>query len=199
MQEMPDLRGEGKSVKYPKMIIDHCYSLREIAEEIARGTTYGVGEIEGLVETIARVMAEKMAWGNSVRLDGIGIFSPKLALKPEVAREGEDGRRRNAASLMVGGINFRADKRLVYRCDKACTPSRTQTKRYAKRRDDRAGRVGRLLEHLRSEGFITIRAYAALTQLERTSAGAELRELAKEGVVSAQGRGSHLLYILPKQ
>lgn len=199
MQEMPDLRGEGKSVKYPKMVIDHCYSLRELSEEIARGTTYGVGEIEGLVETIARVMAEKMAWGNSVRLDGIGIFSPKLALKPEVLREGEDGRRRNAASLRVAGINFRADKRLVYRCDKECTPSRAQARRYTKRSEDRSGRVERLLKHLNSDGFITIREYAALTQLERTSAGAELRELASEGVVLVQGRGSHLLYTLPKR
>lgn len=67
------------------------------------------GDIVGIVRSAAQAMAENMADGNSVKIDGIGVFTPSLGLRKGVKRESgvEDEPRRNAASICVDSIRFR--------------------------------------------------------------------------------------------
>ena len=41
---------------------------------------FNVGDVEGVITQIGIEMAHQMAEGKSVKLDGIGTFSPSLAL-----------------------------------------------------------------------------------------------------------------------
>ena len=64
-----------------------------------------------------------MAEGQSVTLDGIGTFTPRLGVVKDKEIDSLDGDepKRNARSIEVNGINYRANKELIretnLRCD----------------------------------------------------------------------------------
>lgn len=120
MQEMSDLNHEGETLLYPRMVITDCCPTAELAERIAANSTFSPGEAAGLIRQLADEMAAVMASGRSVRLDGIGTFTPTLALEHDKKREAPDGSgsRRNATSIRVGGVGFRVNRRLVSETDR---------------------------------------------------------------------------------
>ena len=101
MQEVNDLNHSGKTLLYPRMIIRRCCDTDELSEWMAEGSTFDAGEIRGMLHRLFTTMARRMADGCSVRIEGVGVFSPQLALKEGRERERTDGegRRRNAASI----------------------------------------------------------------------------------------------------
>ena len=117
MQEAVDLNNEGKTLRYPRMVMEQCCETDELARWVASGTTYGEGEVRGILSEVARWMALTMAQGRSVRLEGLGLFTPALGLRRGKEREEADGStgRRNASSIRVSRIHFRADRELVRR------------------------------------------------------------------------------------
>ena len=86
MQEMDDLNREGEALLYPRMVITGCCATDELAARIAANSTFSPGEAAGLIRQLADEMAAAMASGRSVRLDGIGTFTPTLALGRDTAR-----------------------------------------------------------------------------------------------------------------
>lgn len=198
MQEMPDMEGNGKRTKYPKMLIHEQIDLRRLAEEIADGTTFGIGEIEGIICTLTHKVASYMAWGYSVRINGLGAFTPSLGLKPGVERETSDGKRRNAVSIAVDRINFRADREFVRQTAKQCKLERTERKQYTSPRTGQSERFTLAIQHIQAHGSMTLSEYVGLTGLSRTSGARELIRLRDAGKLSTRGSGTHSAYILPE-
>ena len=126
MQEAVDLNNEGKTLRYPRMVMEQCCETDELARWVASGTTYGEGEVRGILSEVARWMALTMAQGRSVRLEGLGLFTPALGLRRGKEREEADGStgRRNASSIRVSRIHFRADRELVRATDRHCVLER---------------------------------------------------------------------------
>ena len=200
MQEMVDLHNEGKTLLYPRMELREGCGLDELARQVAEGTTFGAGEVKGVICQVARRMAMMMAMGRPVTLDGIGTFTPALGLKKGREREEADGsgRRRNAASIEVSGVNFRVDKELVHELRRYCRLERSPRQRKLCRSpyspEERLALAGRYLE---KHPMMRVGTYAALTGLSCTTAGLELRRWAQtEGSgIGAQGMGSHRVYV----
>lgn len=118
MQEAVDLNKEGKTLTYPKLIIGQCVDSNALAKQIASHTTFSRGEIVAVIDYLWSYMAENLGEGNSVKIDGLGVFTPSLAYRKGVERETEDGEggRRNATSFCVGSINFRPGEKAHERC-----------------------------------------------------------------------------------
>lgn len=110
MQEMKDLNNEGDTLLYPRMVIRDSCGTDELAEYISAHTSFSPAEVKGVIELLGHGMARTMAQGRSVRIDGIGLFTPSLAIKEGKEREEPDGSgtKRNAASIRVGDVRFRA-------------------------------------------------------------------------------------------
>lgn len=197
MQEMPDVRGNGKRTTYPKMIIEHQVELRRLAREIADGTTFGVGEVEGIICTLVSKMANYMAWGYSVRVNGMGAFAPALQLKAGAEREDNSPTRRNATSIEIGGVHFRPDRELIEQIARGCKLERAKPRRYTSPSTGREERTALALSHLHTHGRLSVAEYIGMTGLSRTSAVRELAKLREAGTVAMQGRGSHSFYTLP--
>lgn len=200
MQEMNDLNRPGERVLYPRMVSMGCCDTERLIRETMRNTTYGPGEVRGMLALLARGMASMMAEGYSVKLDGIGVFSPSLSLREGKEREqvDGDGTKRNASSIRVGGVKFRADKRLVNDVDLRCSLSRERGKTvrggspYPPER-----RLEMALRFLDSNRFLTVGDYSALTGLGRTTASVELRRWSETpgSGIAGSGQGSHRVYV----
>lgn len=198
MQEMPDVRGTGERVRYPRLLIDGQIDLRGLADEIARRSSLTRGDVEASVGMLTELMAEYMARGYSVRIEGLGLFSPKLSLKEGVEREKEGGSKRNSASIEVSDIRFAADKELVGSTQRACVLERAKAERYAKPAEGREERLARLLDYLAHTPSIGVSTYARLMGLSQTSAQRELRHWAMQGLIGQDGLRSHKRYTLPR-
>lgn len=197
MQEMPDLQGKGKKAKYPKMLIDNMYSHKSIVEEIAQRTSFTEGDVEGMIVALSETIAYRMAEGNSVKVCGLGVFKPKLGLRAGAPEEREGSSKRNAASIEVTDVQYKADKALVLRVGKNCRLERGRSRSYTDHKAGKEKRAAELMAYLSEHHFIRVGQYSQLTGLSTSSAGKELRELATEGLVARRGRGAHLIYISP--
>ncbi len=200
MKEMPDLKGTGERILYPRFAQIEQINTRQIAENIQGKSTFTQGEIEGLIQMIARELAYEMAKGHSVKLDGIGTFTPALALRPDKEREEADGEgtRRNARSIEVGNVKFRVEKRLVRQINETCELVRAPWKaaRSSKKYTPEE-RLQMALQYLDTHPYLTVAGYMKLTGLLRTAATNELREWATDTntEIRATGRGTHKVYV----
>lgn len=197
MRQMNDLRKDGRHLKYPQIQRTYTIGLDDIARDITRSTSFTQADVYGVVTILAERIAQHIADGASVQIKALGSFSAKLSLKRGVQREEEQGTRRNAQSIEIGGVNFRPAKELLLRANQSCELSREATPTSTPISTTRAERLALALGYLTTHTTMGIRDYMLLTGLRRTRAGEELREFRSERLLGTQGLGSHLCYTLP--
>ena len=200
MQELTLPSEDGKKVLYPRMRIQGQVDLKQLAEQMSFASTFAAAEIVGVVQSLTRAMAWEMAQGRSVKIDGLGIFTPALGLRKGVERESAEpgSTKRNAASIHVKDINFRADKELVSETDLNCTLERSERKfRRSSRQYTPEQRLRLAQEYLTQCPRMTVGDYSALTGMVRSTAAAELRRWAAlpESGIGTAGRGTHVMYV----
>lgn len=200
MQEMPDMRKEGETLLYPRMEITGTCETDELVEASIKGSTFNRGEVRGALDLIAGTMARFMAEGRSVRIEGIGLFTPTLTLKKGKEREDAQGNspRRNAASIEIGGINFRADRTLISETNSHCDLERGSSVKKCRRPKTTAEeRLAIAKKYLEENPFLTVTEYSKLVELNRTTAAKELKAWAtdKESGITMKGLGTHKVYV----
>lgn len=191
---------KGERILYPRLVLSGQLDAEYIAEELADGTTFNAAEAMGMLTAFARKMACYLGRGYSVKVDGLGIFTASLELKDDKEREeeGADATRRNARSIQVGGINFRADKKFVNLTDAHCRLERSQWKfRRSSQKYTPQERLELARQYLDENPYLTIADYAAITGLCRTSASLEIKMWAQQSDsgIGISGRGTHRVYI----
>ena len=130
MKEMPDLQGTGEPITYPKMVMTGQTSTRELAEYIAMTSGFSKGVTEGIICELGEALAHEMGMGRSVKIEGLGVFTPALSIYPDKEREQpqESTTKRNARSIYVSGVNFRTDKALIRETNHWCELERASWK-----------------------------------------------------------------------
>lgn len=197
MRKMPSLNGE-ETVLYPQMFGCGVFETEAMTRELSERCSLTPGDVKAALSGLSDIMAERMAMGYSVRLEGIGVFSASLGLAEGKEREQLEGTHRNAASIRVRGVNFRADRRLVQRTDANCHPERT-TRRFAtsSSRYTPQERLRLALDHIAVHGRLRLDDYVRLTGLTRSTASRELCRLAADpsSGLQASGRGPVKCYV----
>lgn len=200
MEEMNDLNGTGRRRLYPRMEITGQVDLKELAQSISGGTTFTPGDVIGVVGTLQRRIAQCVADGKTVKIDGIGTFTASLKLRkgcePEFADSADS--RRNARSVVVGGVLFRPAKELISDINTLFRPVRsTRKSRRSSSKYTPEQRLALAVKFLEQAPYLTVADYCHLTGLLHSTAAAELRKWAVQvgsGVV-ASGAGSHRVYV----
>ena len=141
-----------------------------------------------------------MAEGRSVRIDGIGLFTPTVKLRKGKERENIEGNypRRNAASIEIGGINFRADRTLINETNTLCNLERgSGVKKCRRPKTTAEERLNIVKKYLEENPFITVSDYSKMVELNRTTAAKELKAWAAdtESGIAIKGLGTHKVYI----
>lgn len=200
MKELPDLKGTGEQVTYPKMVMRGQTGTRELAQYIAQKCAFAKGVTEGVICELGEALAHELAMGFSVKIEGLGTFTPSLALRNGKQREetGENATHRNAQSIRVGRVNFRTDGNLLADINSQCSLVRAPGK--AARSSQQYSPEERLelaKEYIEKHPYLTVQAYSQLTGLLHSAAGTELKKwagMAGSGI-GASGRGSHKVYV----
>ena len=171
-----------------------------IAKTLAQKSAFSKGDVVGLLQELSEELAYQMGQGKSVKLDGIGTFVPSLALRADKERETgeEDSTHRNARSIVVGSINFRAEKELLRNTNYNCELERSQQKFHrSSQKYSPEQRLERAQQYLTQHPFMTVSDYANLNGLRHTTASLELRKWAEqpESNIGTSGRGTHKVYV----
>lgn len=197
MRELPKAFGRGKRLHTPRILIEGTTNLRDLAEQIARGTTFAAAEVEGMVGLLIDAMSDSIAAGYAVRIEGLGSFRAKLGYRKDVTPEIEAEEHRNAVSLRVAGIAFRPDKSFLQATGEACRLSRQKRQTYASPHTGQSERLAVAQDFLREHGVLRVKEYKQLVSLSHTAASAELRSFAEEGLLVRHGVRAQLVYTLP--
>lgn len=202
MQELTLPNEDGKRILYPRMQLYGQKDLEYIADKVSYATSFTRGDIKGLVQAITEEIAHSMSEGYSVKIEGLGVFTPSLGLRKDKEREsGEEGApRRNSASICLRDINFRVDKELLYETAGHCTLQRAQYKKCRRSSQMFAPeeRLERAKEFMKKNTFMSVAEYCRLTGLLKTTAANELKAWAAQpdSGINYRGRGTHKLYVL---
>ena len=147
----------------------------------------------------ANHLGKLLGQGYSVTLDGIGTFKATIGLEDEKEMDTLDGteQKRNAQSLQLKGVNYRADKALIKKARQHCELEREGTRRIHRSPYTKEQRLALALDYLTKHGAMKVADYMALTGLSRTKATLELQEFRRDATsgIDFIGRGSAKVYV----
>lgn len=202
-QEMNDLRGEGKAKVYYRMQVQRNIDTDELVKLMnvhRAGVSEGV--IKGVLMQLADEMAYQLAEGYSVTIDGLGTFHATIGVRSDKEMDGlDDGQpQRNALSLKVNGVNYKADKELVKKVDRHCYLERGGIHRLHRSPYTKEERLVLAQKYLDEHAVMRIADYMALTGLSRTFATQELQEFRGDAStgITISGRLHHSVYVKRK-
>lgn len=200
-KEIPDLNGTGRTQAFYKMQLTSM-NYNQFVKLCAREGHMDESTILGVMSLVSEKLALSMAEGFSVKLDGIGTFNAKLGVRddmlPDAFEEGESTR--NAHSIMVTGVAYRADNDLIRATSQKCTLKRGGVSRIRKSKLTLKQRIQKAREFLEKNMFMRVPDYVRLTGLSRTTASMELCRLALDPTsgITSKGSYSQKFYVLRK-
>lgn len=199
-KEIADLNGTGKTQAYYKLQTLRNLSQDEFIDKCAYpGSGVTDAMMKAVLGTLAFQLPRLLAMGYSVSIDGIGTFNVKLGVKEgkvkESFQEGES--KRNAKSIEVNGISFRADKEFIRNTDRECELERGDDCRLKKSRYTLNERMALARDFVEHNTYMRVSDYAAITGLSHSKASIELRQISQnpESGLMPQGFGSHKVYV----
>ena len=200
---MNDLDGSGKKRTFYRMKTYQRINMREFVSELAQP---GSGLSEGSVLHVLSNMAEKLAYymgqGYTVTIDGVGTFKPTLGLSADKETETveEDAPERNARSIEVNGVNFRASQELIRRTNRHCNLKRGGNSVLHSSRYSEQERLVLAQQYLSTHTLMRIADYVQLTGLSRTTATRELQRFRQDpnSGITVSGMGTNKVYVKRK-
>ena len=207
LQEMGDMRYDGKRRVYPKMVTNRTLSRKEFVK-MMQNYHRGISEstTEAVLTDVVDMLADMLSMGYNVNLEGFGTFSLSLAFEDEKPREiqAEDDKM-TYRKVGVKDINFKASPELVKEVkretDRDLERDMGGVKVIRKQLYSKEERIARALEIIEKNGVLTLGDYASINNLSRTAASMELKELTgdKTSPIDSLGRGSHKVWVKRKE
>ena len=199
-QEMTDLSGKGEEKVYYRLQSERNIDFEELTEHVGRHNgMMSRGLIVNVMEHVVDVMAELLGEGHSVTIDGLGTFKASIGLEKDKEMDtfDVDESKRNARSLRLTGINYRADKVLIREANRHCKLERAGEARLHHSPYSKEERLKLALQYLEEHGAMRVVEYMELTGLSRTKAAMELKEFRQDlsSGITFIGRGSAKVYV----
>ena len=199
-QEMVDLSGKGEEKIYYRLQTERNMDFAELAQQIEQH--HGLmnrGLIKNVMSYVVDEMAELLGKGYSVSIDGLGTFRASIGLEEDKEMDTFDGddTKRNARSLRLTGINYRADKDLIKKANRHCKLERAGESRLHHTPYSKEERLKLAQQYLEEHGAMRVVEYMELTGLSRTKATLELKEFRQDAStgITFLGRGSSKVYV----
>lgn len=199
-QELPDLQQTGEQKVYYRLKTNRNIDTPEFVRSLSHAFNgMKEGDIIRVLMATADHLGELLGEGYSVTLNGIGNFKATIGLEEDKELDTLDGNetKRNARSLQLKGVNYRADKELIKKASQHCKLEREGIARIHRSPYSKEERLTLALEYLEKHGAMKIANYMELTGLSRTAATLELQEFRRDTTsgIDFIGRGSAKVYV----
>ena len=207
LQEMSDMRDEGKRRVYPKMVTNRTLSRKEFVK-MMQNYHRGISEstTEAVLTDVVDMLADMLSMGYNVNLEGFGTFSLSLGFEDDKPTEMQtDDDMMKYRKVGVKNVNFNSSPEFVkaVKMETDCDLERVMSgvKVIRKQLYSKEERIARALEVIEKNGVLTLGDYASINNLSRTAASMELKELTcdKSSPIDSLGRGSHKVWVKRKE
>lgn len=207
LQEMNDLRNEGKHRVYPKMVVNRTMDRKEF---ITRMKDYNYGTppsvVEAVLESVEDMLVNMLSMGYNVNLGNMGTYSVSLGFEDEKPTEMQgEGDKMLYRHVGVKGVNVNVPAELVKEVkretDKYLERDMGGVSRINKKVFTREERISRALEVIDANGFISLSEYAGINNLSRSVASNDLKEITadKSLPIDSKGQHSHKVWVRRKK
>lgn len=207
LQEMGDMRYDGKRRVYPKMVTNRTLSRKEFVK-MMQNYHRGISEstTEAVLTDVVDMLTDMLSMGYNVNLEGFGTFSLSLGFEDDKPTEMQtDDDMMKYRKVGVKNVNFNSSPEFVkaVKMETDCDLEREMSgvKVIRKQLYSREERIARALEVIEKNGVLTLGDYASINNLSRTAASMELKELTndKTSPIDSLGRGSHKVWVKRKE
>ena len=206
LQELNDMRDEGKRRVYPKIVTNRTLSRKEFVK-MMQNYHRGISEstTEAVLTDVVDMLADMLSMGYNVNLEGFGTFSLSLGFEDDKPTEMQtDDDLMKYRKVGVKNVNFNSSPEFVkaVKMETDCDLEREMSgvKVIRKQLYSKEERIARALEVIEKNGVLTLGDYASINNLSRTAASMELKELTcdKSSPIDSLGRGSHKVWVKRK-
>ena len=203
LQEMGDMRYDGKRRVYPKMVTNRTLSRKEFVK-MMQHYHRGISEstTEAVLTDVVDMLADMLSMGYNVNLEGFGTFSLSLGFEDDKPTEMQtDDDMMKYRKVGVKNVNFNSSPEFVkaVKMETDCDLEREMSgvKVIRKQLYSKEERIARALDVIEKNGVLTLGDYASINNLSRTAASMELKELTndKTSPIDSLGRGSHKVWV----
>ncbi len=204
LKEMPDMRDEGKRRVYPKLKRQETVSFKSFIHKLKRyNRAIPESTWDSLMMDVSKVLAEELANGHTVKIDGLGVFSLSLEFADDKATEmTSDDEKLNYRKVKVRDILYRPDKELLKEVRNEAKFERETggVKKlkvvpftYEQRRDN-------AINYICSHGFMNLRTYVEMNGVSRTQASLDLKKIEQdpESHIGSTGNRTHKIWVEKK-
>lgn len=203
LQEMSDMRDEGKRRVYPKMVPYRTLSRKEFVEQMqSYHRDLSQGTIEAVLTDVEDVLVRMLSMGYNVNLEGLGTFSLSLGFEDDKPTEMQtDDDMMKYRKVGVKNVNFNSSPEFVkaVKMETDCDLERVMSgvKVIRKQLYSKEERIARALSVLEKNVAITLGDYAYINDMSRTAASLELKEITQDPTspIRSIGRGSHKVWV----
>ena len=207
LQEMSDMRDEGKRRVYPKMVPYRTLSRKEFVEQMqSYHRDRSQGTIEAVLTDVEDVLVRMLSMGYNVNLEGLGTFSLSLGFEDDKPTEMQtDDDMMKYRKVGVKNVNFNSSPEFVkaVKMETDCDLERVMSgvKVIRKQLYSKEERIARALSVLEKNAAITFGDYAYINDMSRTAASLELKEITQDPTspIRSIGRGSHKVWVKRKE
>lgn len=191
--ESPPQEGEDNKLRvYARPVFSQTIETEQLAAIIHGRTSLGKGDIYSTLVSLGEVLAERLADGQRVYMDGIGYFSVTLG-----CAEIRTKKDMNASSVGVKAVEFRADKRLKDHLKNARV-RRMPVNGHSARLSD-AEVDSRVAGFLEENLVMTRRGFQYLCQMKQGMAFRHIHRLLEEGKIRNAGTKRQPIYVAVKK
>ena len=201
-KEIADLNGTGRTQAYYKMVT-RAMNHEQFIDVLMRDGSLPRSTYKAVLTQIAEKLPGCLANGFSVKIDEVGLFTARLGVRkdmlPDAFEPGET--KRNASSIEVRGVSFKADPDLIRKTRRMCVLSSGGVSRLKKPETTLEERMAMAREYLKKNVVMRVKNYADLTGLSKTTASLELRKIADDPAsgITSKGSRSQKFYVLSGQ
>ena len=207
LQEMSDMRDEGKRRVYPKLVTNRTLSRKEFVERM-QGYHRGISPstTEAVLMDVEDMLVQMLSMGYNVNLEGLGTFSLSLGFEDDKPTEMQgDDDKMTYRKVGVKNINFNASPEFVKavkrETDRDLERDMGGVKVIRKQLYTKEERIARALKVIEENGGITLGEYAYINNLSRTAASLELKAITSKEAspIRSKGNGSHKVWVKRKE
>lgn len=176
LQELNDMRDEGKRRVYPKMVTNRTLSRKEFVK-MMQNYHRGISEstTEAVLIDVVDMLTDMLSMGYNVNLEGFGTFSLSLGFEDDKPTEMQtDDDMMKYRKVGVKNVNFNSSPEFVkaVKMETDCDLEREMSgvKVIRKQLYSKEERIARALDVIEKNGVLTLGDYASINNLSRTAA-----------------------------